>query len=143
MPDNLSLEPGEAVPLAQRLIDEGRPFHAHEVLEAVWKSGPDDQRDLWQGLAQIAVGLTHARRGNSHGAVSLLRRGSAAVDGYRARAASRPADEPPSAVPAGLDAAAAARAAAELADRIDAVGLAPLADGDLRLPMTRRPRRSG
>jgi uncharacterized protein len=142
MPDDLRLEPAEAVLLAQRLIDEGRPFHAHEVLEAAWKSGPDDERDLWQGLAQIAVGLTHARRGNSRGAVSLLRRGSAAVDGYRARAARRPADEPAQRVPANLDAAGVARAAAELADRIAAAGLAPLADSDLRLRMTPRPGRS-
>jgi hypothetical protein len=41
------------------------PFAAHEVLEARWKAGPDEERDLWQGLAQICVGLTHAARGNS------------------------------------------------------------------------------
>ena len=81
MPEDLQLTPAEAVRLAQRLIDDGRPFHAHEVLEATWKSSPADQRALWKGLAQIAVGLTHARRGNSRGAVSLLRRGAAAVDG--------------------------------------------------------------
>ena len=28
------------------------------------ESGPGAERDLWQGLAQIAVGLTHAQRGN-------------------------------------------------------------------------------
>ncbi|HZC89462.1 MAG TPA: DUF309 domain-containing protein, partial [Mycobacterium sp.] len=31
----------------------------------------------WQGLAQLAVGLTHAQRGNVNGATSLLRSASA------------------------------------------------------------------
>ena len=146
MPDDMSLEPGEAVVLAQRLIDDGRPFHAHEVLEAAWKSGPDDQRELWQGLAQIAVGLTHARRGNSRGAVSLLTRGSAAVDGYlrRARGSAggkqgRAGARGPGLLPGSLDAAGAARAARELAGRIRAGGLASLSDGDMRLRITSGP----
>jgi uncharacterized protein len=143
MPDDLPNEPGKAVLLAQRLIDEGRPFHAHEVFEAVWKSGPDDQRDLWQGLAQIAVGLTHARRGNNRGAVSLLRRGSAAVDGYRARSrrvggtidSGQCAD--PAAMPADLDVAGIVRQATRLADQIATSGLASLTDADLRLQLCR------
>ena len=137
MPDDLRLEPGEAVLLAQRLIDEGRPFHAHEVLEAVWKSGPDYQRDLWKGLAQIAVGLTHARRGNGRGAVALLRRGSAAVEGYRTRPTADGADDLAGRVPGELDAAGVVQATTDLADRIAADGLAALSDADLRLRLTR------
>jgi hypothetical protein len=79
----------EAAALADRLLRDGRPFHAHEVLEAAWKSGPSGERDLWQGLAQIAVGLTHARRGNARGAVALLSRGAERVRGYQAEAGSR------------------------------------------------------
>jgi hypothetical protein len=56
-------------------VHEGRPFSAHEVLEARWKAGPDDERDLWQGLAQICVGLTHSLRGNAVGASRLVERG--------------------------------------------------------------------
>jgi hypothetical protein len=82
MPDDLRLAPAEAMRLAQDLIDDGRPFHAHEVLEAAWKSAPVAERAVWKGLAQIAVGLTHARRGNSRGAVTLLRRGAAAITDY-------------------------------------------------------------
>ena len=52
-------------------------FSAHEVLEAAWKHGSDDERALWQGLAQLAVGITHAQRGNVTGATSLLRSASA------------------------------------------------------------------
>lgn len=51
-------------------------FHAHEVLEAAWKAGPEDERPLWQGLAQLAVGITHIQRGNTTGALALLRRGA-------------------------------------------------------------------
>ena len=32
---------------------------------------------LWQGLAQLAVGITHAQRGNVKGATSLLRSAAA------------------------------------------------------------------
>lgn len=77
-----ALPPLETVVLARRLVREGRPFAAHEVLEARWKAGPDEERDLWQGLAQICVGLTHAARGNSTGAVRLLERGAARVGEY-------------------------------------------------------------
>ena len=75
IPEGQSLPPRESLTEAQRLIDEGRPFHAHEVLEGTWKAAPPSERDLWQGLAQLAVGLTHAMRGNSTGAVSVLTRG--------------------------------------------------------------------
>ncbi len=59
---------------AQRLLDAGRPFHAHEVFEDAWKTGPAEQRQLWRGLAQLAVGLTHAARGNATGARALRER---------------------------------------------------------------------
>jgi predicted metal-dependent hydrolase len=65
-------------------VDEGRPFAAHEVLEARWKAGPEEERDLWQGLAQICVGLTHAARGNSTGASRLVERGAARLTEYAA-----------------------------------------------------------
>src|SRR4029079_9854938 len=60
VPEGLTLPPLESLAEAQRLIDAGRPFHAHEVLEGTWKAASQDERDLWQGLAQLAVGLTHA-----------------------------------------------------------------------------------
>jgi len=64
----------QALALAQALLDEGRAFGAHEVLEASWKAAPPDERELWQGLAQLCVGVTHLQRGNAVGAVRLLRR---------------------------------------------------------------------
>jgi hypothetical protein len=68
--------PQEALALAQQLLDDERPFWAHDVLEAVWKLAPDGERELWQGLAQVCVGLTHVQRGNPRGAARLLRRGA-------------------------------------------------------------------
>jgi len=76
------LPPDETLRYARELVDGGRPFSAHEVLEARWKAGPPEQRDLWQGLAQICVGLTHALRGNEVGAQRLVERGCARLDGY-------------------------------------------------------------
>ncbi|HEY8753213.1 MAG TPA: DUF309 domain-containing protein [Arthrobacter sp.] len=63
-------------------MEAGRPFAAHEVLEARWKAGPAEERNLWQGLAQICVGLTHAARGNSVGALRLVERGAARLAEY-------------------------------------------------------------
>lgn len=82
VPDRLDLPLDEAVELAQRYLSTGRPFHAHEVLEALWKAQPREERDLWQGLAQIAVGLTHALRGNRTGALALVERGIGRVENY-------------------------------------------------------------
>jgi hypothetical protein len=76
IPDNLELSPAESLAYAQDLLNQGLAFNAHEVLEAAWKNGPDDERPLWQGLAQLAVGITHLQRGNRDGATTLLRRGS-------------------------------------------------------------------
>lgn len=76
-----ALPPAEALALAQALLDEDRAFAAHEVLEASWKAAPDDERELWQGLAQVCVGVTHLQRGNLVGAARLLRRGAGRLDG--------------------------------------------------------------
>ncbi len=78
------LPPAQTLALARSLVQAGRAFAAHEVLEARWKAGPAEERDLWQGLAQICVGLTHAARGNSVGAVRLIERGAARLEEYDA-----------------------------------------------------------
>ena len=80
MPEQ-ALPPQEALALARDLLDRGRPFFAHDVLEAVWKVAPASERDLWQGLAQVCVGLTHLQRGNDVGGARLLRRGAERLTG--------------------------------------------------------------
>ena len=82
IPDDLELPPTETLAYAQDLLDRGLAFNAHEVLEAAWKNGPEDERVLWQGLAQLAVGITHVQRGNVKGAITLLRRASARLAHY-------------------------------------------------------------
>jgi len=76
--------PGASLAEAQRLLSTGRPFHAHEVLEDAWKSGPESERELWRGLAQLAVGITHAARGNPVGAARLIERGARNISPYAA-----------------------------------------------------------
>ena len=81
-PEGIVREPAQALAEAQELLDDGRPFHAHEVLEDAWKSAPEAERQLWRGLAQLAVGLTHAARGNARGAATLLERGAGTITPY-------------------------------------------------------------
>ncbi len=70
--------------VAQDLLARGRPFSAHEVFEARWKAAPEAERNLWQGLAQLAVAITHAQRGNGAGAHALLARGAERLEQYAA-----------------------------------------------------------
>lgn len=72
----------ETLAYARDLLDEGRPFAAHEALEVRWKSCPDGERELWQGLAQLCVGLTHRARGNDVGAVRLVERAAGRLETY-------------------------------------------------------------
>jgi len=120
------LSPDDAVGQAQRLIDDGYPFHAHEVFEAVWKATSGEHRELWQGLAQLAVGLTHVQRGNAKGAVALLRRGADRIDPYAGES------------PHGLDVAGLAGHARSLAARIEREGNCAAAAGGLRLRLRLR-----
>ena len=123
IPDDLVISPREAAELGGRLLAEGRPFHAHEVFEAAWKSIPGPERELWRGLAQIAVGLTHARRGNARGATALLRRGAGHVAGFAGTSRE-------------VDAGAVAARAEGLALRIEDSGLQNIPEADLRLELS-------
>ncbi|MCX4903553.1 DUF309 domain-containing protein [Streptomyces sp. NBC_00878] len=115
-PEGVVRTPEETVVEAQALLAAGRPFHAHEVFEDAWKSGPAEERALWRGLAQLAVGLTHAARGNVTGGARLLRRGAGAVEEWAAGAdRSRPY---------GLESAGLAAWARELADTVEKDGAA-------------------
>jgi hypothetical protein len=119
VPEDLVLTPDESVTEAQRLLDAGRPFSAHEVLEGAWKAAAEPDRELWRALAQLAVGLTHAQRGNARGAVALLDRGA----GHLARWVGP--------VPAGLDIPGLLAHAEALARRIERDGADDLTTDDL------------
>ncbi|MBD8507643.1 DUF309 domain-containing protein [Hoyosella sp. G463] len=64
---------------ADALLATGHPFHAHELLEDAWKAAPAGEAQAWRGLAQLAVGVTHAARGNAAGAGRLLERAAANI----------------------------------------------------------------
>lgn len=108
-PEGVVRTPAATVDEAQRLLDAGKPFHAHEVFEDAWKSGPEEERALWRGMAQLAVGLTHAARGNTKGGARLLLRGAGSIEAYGAG-------------PHSLDVPGLAAWARELAERVDAGG---------------------
>jgi uncharacterized protein len=124
IPGSTAATPAEAAGIGGRLLLDGRPFQAHEVFEDAWKAAPVADRALWRGLAQIAVGLTHARRGNPRGAVTLLRRGATNLREYSAEPA-----------PYGIDVALVAVRADEVADLIERDGLAALPPEALLLPL--------
>ncbi len=114
VPDDLVLPPVESLREAQRLLDADLPFHAHEVLEGTWKAASTEERDLWQGLAQLAVGLTHVLRGNPVGARTLLERGRARIASY--------ADRPPY----GVDVPGLTTWATDLLDRLTDLDAQPM-----------------
>ncbi|MFI9777552.1 DUF309 domain-containing protein [Streptomyces sp. NPDC051956] len=110
-PEGVMRTPEETVAEAQALLDAGRPFHAHEVFEDAWKSGPEEERGLWRALAQLAVGLTHAARGNTAGGARLLLRGATGLTTWR-EAAARP-------TPHGIDLASLESWATTLAEKVE------------------------
>jgi hypothetical protein len=77
--DDAPLTATQSLAEAERLLVADLPFAAHDILEAQWKTRRDAgaaDAPAWQGLAQIAVGLTHLQRGNRVGAARLLERGA-------------------------------------------------------------------
>jgi hypothetical protein len=72
-------DPRELLAAAQTLLDSGRPFEAHELLELQWKRAPTAERELWRALAQLAVAVTHQLRGNPAGARALAQRSAAGL----------------------------------------------------------------
>ncbi|MFZ3493306.1 DUF309 domain-containing protein [Streptomyces sp. 5.8] len=120
-PEGVVRTPGETVAQAQLLLDAGMPFHAHEVFEDAWKSGPDAEAPLWRALAQLAVGLTHAARGNAVGGARLLRRGAEALAlALAGRDGAGGADAPEAWSAHGMDVPGLVRWARELAARVEA-----------------------
>jgi hypothetical protein len=114
-----ALPADESLAEAQRLLDAGRAFHAHEVLEGTWKAAPEAERELWRGLAQLAVGVTHIRRGNPAGAVALLGRAADRIEPY--------ASDPPYRI----DILGLVAWARTLAARVESAGLDSLEGVDL------------
>jgi uncharacterized protein len=85
----LVLEDYDALPIEEnhRLgvehFNAGRFFPAHEAWETAWKQARDtDDAEFFKGLSQLGAGYVHLFRGNRHGAIRLLERGSGRVGRY-------------------------------------------------------------
>ena len=85
--------PGRTEPLdpieADRLFRQGvalfngvRYWHAHEAWETLWRAAPDEERDFYQGLIQVAAGLLHLQRRNLRGSRNKLSEGLAKLRPY-------------------------------------------------------------
>jgi predicted metal-dependent hydrolase len=57
-------------------------YDCHETLEAFWKNQAMPEKELTQGIIQIAVGHHHLGQGNVKGALKLLVRGNARVQKF-------------------------------------------------------------
>jgi hypothetical protein len=64
------------------LFNGVRYWHAHEAWETLWRAAPDEERDFYQGLIQLAAGLLHLQRRNLRGARNKLREGVDKLRGY-------------------------------------------------------------
>lgn len=64
------------------LFNAGEFFECHEVLEDLWNEQIDPEKQLTQGILQIAVGYLHLGRDNRVGALKLFTRGLARVQPF-------------------------------------------------------------
>ena len=56
-------------------FNAGDFFEQHETLEVLWRDTRTPIRGLYHGILQIGVGFHHWRKGNFHGASTLLEEG--------------------------------------------------------------------
>jgi predicted metal-dependent hydrolase len=55
-----------------RLVNEGRYWEAHEVLEDLWMAKVGDEKLFLQALIQVTVGFYHRENGNEPGVTKLF-----------------------------------------------------------------------
>lgn len=65
------------------LFNGARYWHAHEAWETIWRAAPEEERDFYQGLIQVAAGLIHLERRNARGAINKLSEGLDRLRPYR------------------------------------------------------------
>ena len=57
-------------------FNDGEFFDQHETLEDLWREETRPVRRLYQGILQIGVAMYHLQRGNHHGVVTMIGRGT-------------------------------------------------------------------
>lgn len=62
-------------------FNAGEYFEQHETLERAWRAEARPVRQIYQGILQIGVACYQIWRGNHAGAVKMLRRGLAHLEG--------------------------------------------------------------
>ena len=61
-----------------RRYNAGAHWHAHEVLEDLWRATREpERRGFYQGIIQLAAAFVHAERGNMRGVQRLLAKAAA------------------------------------------------------------------
>lgn len=80
IPERTEISNEEAWAQAMDYLNADLPFHAHETFEQRWRCCPDDERTLWQALAQWAAALTQLARGNPKGARANAQKSLANLD---------------------------------------------------------------
>jgi predicted metal-dependent hydrolase len=71
----------EALQAGAALFDAGLYFEVHEALEPHWVRAAGPEREVLQGLIQVAVGFQHVANGNLGGARQLLGEGATKLRG--------------------------------------------------------------
>ncbi|MGZ8603307.1 MAG: DUF309 domain-containing protein [Actinomycetota bacterium] len=127
--NTLTLEDYDSLPieenhrLGREHLTAGRFFPAHEAWETAWKQARDTpDAEFFKGLSQLGAGYVHLLRGNAHGAIRLLRRGSGRVARY-------PAGH------LGVDGPAVAAAAESLAGAVERGDVSPGEDAVFERPV--------
>ena|ERR1700720_358060 len=78
----MQAEDHQALALGIQQFNRGQFFDCHETLEHLWLHDKSAQRELIQGIIQIAVGYYHYGRNNRVGALKLLNRGVERIKKY-------------------------------------------------------------
>jgi hypothetical protein len=69
-----SLSPRDTLERGRALFDAGAFFEAHEAWEEGWRGASGAERQLLQGLVQVAAAFHRLSRGSRQGALALLGR---------------------------------------------------------------------
>ena len=82
MTKNLSGEDLELFCLGINQFNERKFFDCHETLEKLWLKKTGEEKELIQGLIQLAVAYHHCLAYNNKGALKLFKRGLTRVENF-------------------------------------------------------------